>query len=157
MAYTSGINLAHYWLQLYNGVSGIIDDQFNLADDGIVGTPTNGLNFVYVPTPGIQNGAPDGVALVFRPVAPTILQLLSYEGTFTATVGDAAGMDSTDIGVEEASTTPVGHSLQLKGEGCMPEDFEWEDPMTATKGVVNTNLTPDGCTKSAKAGKMKRV
>jgi uncharacterized protein len=61
-------------------------------------------------TDGVQNGAPDGVALVDPDGA--VIEFLSYEGTLTAADGPAQGMTSTDIGVSETGTTLVGHSLQ---------------------------------------------
>jgi len=63
----------------------------------------------------IQNGAPDGLALVDD--TTTIAQFLSYEGTFDATDGSALDMTSTEIPVTEGSSTPVGGSLQLTGTG----------------------------------------
>ena len=58
---------------------------------------------------GLQNGSPDGVALV----APDggVAAFLSYEGVFTAADGPAVGLTSTDIGAEESSDAPVGRSL----------------------------------------------
>jgi len=49
----------------------------------------------------IQNGAPDGLALVDD----------------NATDGSALDMTSTEIPVTEGSSTPVGGSLQLTGTG----------------------------------------
>ena len=89
---------------------------------------------------GIQNGPADGLALV-DVAANEALQLLSYEGTFTANEGIAAGLTSTDIGVEEPTTTPVGHSLQLSGEGGAYDDFAWQEPASATFGACNNNQT----------------
>ena len=54
---------------------------------------------------GIQNGSPDGIALVN---GSTVLEFISYEGTFTATNGPATGMTSTDVGVSEPTSSPVG-------------------------------------------------
>ena len=48
---------------------------------------------------------------------------------------------STDIGVEETSSTPVGYSLQLKGEGSFFEDFEWAEAASNTFGSVNNDQT----------------
>jgi hypothetical protein len=49
--------------------------------------------------------------------AGAVIEFLSYEGTHTATDGPAAGMTSTDLGVFEPSTTPVGRSLQRRPDG----------------------------------------
>lgn len=58
------------------------------------------------------------------------MQFLSYEGSFTAVDGPAIGLTSTDIGVAETNTTPVGQSLQLI-------DGNWTGPTNETKGEVN--------------------
>ena len=53
---------------------------------------------VDVPASGIQNGSPDGLALVDGD--GTVLEFLSYEGAMTrAPAGPPPGMTSTDIGV----------------------------------------------------------
>ncbi|MDY7076097.1 MAG: lamin tail domain-containing protein [Chloroflexota bacterium] len=53
-------------------------------------------------------------------------------------------MTSTDIGVAEGSSTPVGHSLQLEGTGSIYEDFAWAAPAASTFGAVNTGQTFSG-------------
>jgi predicted extracellular nuclease len=68
----------------------------------------------------------------------TVVQFLSYEGTFTAVGGAANGMLSVDIGVSENGTEPLGRSLQLSGNGQFYEDFTWNAPAVATFGAVNT-------------------
>jgi hypothetical protein len=47
-------------------------------------------------------------------------------------------MTSVDIGVSEGSSTPVGDSLQLTGNGTEYGDFSWTTPDTATQNSVNT-------------------
>ena len=49
------------------------------------------------------------VALV--DAAGNVVEFLSYEGTMTALGGPADGRTSTDIGVAEPSSTPIGQSL----------------------------------------------
>src|SRR5690606_18514971 len=68
-----------------------------------------------------------------------VVQFLSYEGTFTASNGPAAGMTSIDIGVAEANTAPAGTSLQLRGAGSVYADFEWADSATRTFGTCNND------------------
>jgi hypothetical protein len=113
-------------------LSGTIPDQ----DDGY-----GALVFTY-PSNGIQNGSPDGIALV----APgdVVVQLLSYEGTFTAVGGPADGLASTDIGVQEGSSTPVGDSLRLVGTGTSYEDFAWNAPAANSYGAVNAGQSFGG-------------
>ncbi len=69
------------------------------------------------------------------------MQFLSYEGAFFAADGPAEDVMSTDIGVSETSSTPWGHSLQLRGVGATYEDFTWASPAPDTFGAVNTGQT----------------
>lgn len=112
-----------------NGLSGPLAD----AGDGY------GFTTVTYPANGLQNGSPDGVALVNA--AGEVVQFLSYEGTFTAANGPASGLTSTDIGVAEGSATPVGFSLQLTGTGKTYQDFTWAAASDDSFGSVNTNQT----------------
>ncbi|HBX67606.1 MAG TPA: hypothetical protein DEG32_16150 [Balneolaceae bacterium] len=73
-----------------------------------------------------------------------LIQFLSYEGTFTATDGPAQDIESTDIGIEESGTAPVGNSLSLAGTGSGYADFSWENTESNTKGSINTNQTIEG-------------
>src|SRR6185295_22499 len=106
----AGTNLTGWSLVLYNGAGGAPYDTKALS--GIIPNQQAGfgtLHFTY-PVNGIQNGSPDGMALVN---GATVVQFLSYEGTFAATDGPANGMTSVDIGVAENGTEPVGRSLRL--------------------------------------------
>ncbi len=89
------------------------------------------------PVNGIQNGEPDGLALV-KP-DDTVVLFLSYEGVITAVDGPANGLTSTDIGVAEGGSTPVGYSLQLSGAGDSYADFTWQAPAASSPGAVNNN------------------
>lgn len=148
IAGVAGTDLSGYTLVLYNGsntpgaaptystvnLSGVIDDEGQ-------GYGAVAFNF---PANGLQNGASDGVALI----APdgTVIQLLSYEGTFTAAAGTpAAGMTSTDIGVLEGGSDPIGQSLQLIGNGASAADFDWQAPATSSFGSLNAGqaIIPD--------------
>ena len=102
---------------------------------------SNGYGFRIYAIASIQNGAPDGVALVDD---GTPVQFLSYEGSFEATDGPLVGVLSTDIGVAEPGDTPVGHSLQLGGTGDTYGDFangSWQAAAAETPGLVNTGQT----------------
>lgn len=134
----AGTNLTGWSLVLYNGTGGAVYN--TLALTGTIPDQQNGfgtLSFTY-PVNGIQNGSPDGIALVN---GSTVVQFLSYEGTFTAVGGPANGLLSTDIGVQEAGTEPVGQSLQLTGTGTTYGNFTWAVPTTATFGQINTGQT----------------
>lgn len=133
----AGTDLTGYSLVLYNGAGGAVYDTRDLT--GVIADQQNGfgtLAFSY-PVNGIQNGAPDGIALAN---GSTLLQFLSYEGSFVGVGGPADGVTSMDIGLAEGSATPVGFSLQLIGTGTMYEDFTWA-ALAETPGMVNTGQT----------------
>jgi hypothetical protein len=135
----AGTDLAGWNLLLYNGNGGAVYTTTPLT--GVIPNQQNGfgtLSFSY-PTNGIQNGAPDGLALVDP--GNSVIQFLSYEGTFTAVGGAADGLLSTDIGVDESSSTPVGDSLQLIGVGSSFWDFSWSFQAPNTFGTINTGQT----------------
>ncbi|WP_432511282.1 ExeM/NucH family extracellular endonuclease [Kineococcus sp. SYSU DK001] len=94
---------------------------------------------VEFPVDGLQNGAPDAVALVAADGA--VLELLSYEGVLTAVGGPADGLTSTDVGVAESGTTPAGQSLQrsVDASGALV----WSRPAPATRGALNTAAPGD--------------
>ncbi|RMG94041.1 MAG: ExeM/NucH family extracellular endonuclease [Chloroflexi bacterium] len=135
----AGTDLTGWSLVLYNGSTGLTYSTTTL--NGTIPNQQNGFGTVSIsyPTNGIQNGAPDGIALV--DATNTVVQFLSYEGTFTAGDGPAAGMTSMDIGVSESSSTAAGDSLQLTGTGSTYEDFTWASAMPNTFGAVNTGQT----------------
>jgi predicted extracellular nuclease len=140
VAAPAGTDLSGWSLVLYNGSGGA--PYSTIALTGSVADAGQGVGFVAVDTVGLQNGSPDGVALIDP--ADTVVDFLSYEGTLTAVGGPADGMTSTDIGVSEASSTPVGASLQLTGAGTTAPDFSWTGPIAATPGAVNTGQSFDG-------------
>lgn len=140
IAGTAGIDLANYTLVLYNGAGGASYNTLVLG--GIIPNQANGFGTVCFnyPANGIQNGSPDGIALVQNP-GNMVLQFLSYEGVFAATDGPANGMNSTDIGVSENGTNAIGTSLYLTGNGDEYADFTWTGPLAATNCGVNTGQT----------------
>ena len=116
----AGTDLAGWSVVLYNGNGGAAYGTQSLS--GALPDQAGGLGTASVPATGLQNGDPDGLALVDATGA--VVQFLSYEGTFTAKDGPAAGRASTDIGVAENGTA-TGTSLQLTGTGRGPADFTW--------------------------------
>jgi len=136
--------LSDFSLVLYNGSGGASYDTKTL-NQFTVGSTVSGYTFYYYPYPvnGIQNGAPDGLALAYQGNLVSG-QFLSYEGTFTATNGPANGATSVDMGVAETSSTPVGQSLQLGGSGGAYAAFTGEGPETETPGNLNLNQTLTG-------------
>jgi len=138
----AGTDLTGWSLVLYNGNGGTVYDTDALS--GVISDQSNGFGFAVLnyPVNGLQNGSPDGVALV--DASSQVVQFLSYEGSFVAVGGPADGMTSTDIGVTEGSSTPVGASLQLTGTGTTYSDFTWTAPQTSTFNNVNTGQTFGG-------------
>lgn len=133
----AGTDLSGWSVLFYNGSNGGLYGTTALS--GIVPDQGAGFGTVSFARSGIQNGAPDGLALIDDGLA--VIQFLSYEGSLTATDGPAAGQSSTDIGVSEPGTTPVGDSLQLSGTGTMSGDFTWNAAQPNTFGAVNTGQT----------------
>jgi len=129
----SSIDLTDWSLRLYNGKDGKEGKLFSLGNWSYTDPITN-FSFLTVDVKGIQNGSPDGIAL-FEGI--NLVQFLSYEGSFTATTGDAIGIASEDIGVLELSNTPVGFSLQLTGQGQKYSDFTWASPQQSTFDGIN--------------------
>lgn len=124
----AGTDVSQMVIQLYNGANGS-----NYASTAVAPYPmtTDGSYDYYViaaSSNGIQNGSPDGLALVD---GGTVIEFLSYEGTFTATGGAADGLTSTDIGVAEGGDTPIGYSLQRN------EDGTWRMAEPETRGAAN--------------------
>ena len=136
----AGTSLAGWSVVLYNGTDG--KSYATLPLSGTVANQCNGYGTIAVAATGIQNGAPDGVALVNASGA--LVQLLSYEGTFTATNGPASGHASTAIPQSETSSTAAGTSLQLAGSGSHYADFTWQASRTSSFGACNTGQTPSG-------------
>lgn len=131
----ANVVLSGWKVVLYNGKDGKTYRTLDL--EGIIPDQSNGFGTVAFLIPGIQNGAPDGIALVSS--EGDVTQFLSYEGSFTANNGPASGMVSTDIGVSETSSTPAGESLQLAGEGTKYSDFTWQAPQVSTANAINVN------------------
>jgi hypothetical protein len=138
-------DLTGWSIVLYNGGSGTAYNTINLS--GSIPSQQGGMGTVFFPISTIQNGAPDGMALVPPAGTETIPGtdyegplFYSYEGSFTATDGPANGLTSVDIVVSEFET-PLGQSLQLAGTGNYYTDFVWQSPMDSTFGQVNTGQT----------------
>lgn len=121
LAGSAGTSLEGYSLVFYNGGNGQTYRTINLK--GVLPDQTNGFGAVFFGISGIQNGGPDGVALIDD--TSGLVQFLSYEGSFVATNGAAAGITSTDIGIAQDGTAAVGQSLQLIGTGLQYADFTW--------------------------------
>jgi len=134
LAGPAGFDLTGWQVLAYNGGNGQV--YASATWSGTIPNQSGGFGTAARDIVGLQNGSPDGLALVDP--SGTVVQFLSYEGSFTATDGAAAGMGSTDIGVFESGSTPNGWSLQLGGSGTSYDDFAWQGVQAHTKGAVNT-------------------
>ena len=137
----AGTDLSSWSIVLYNGNGGALYNTISLS--GTIADQENGFGTLAFPISGIQNGSPDGIALVN---GSTVIQFLSYEGSFTAVGGPANGMVSIDIGVTEPSSTPAGFSLQLTGSGTTAAEFLWAPAQAHTFGAINAgqSFVPGG-------------
>ncbi|WP_298460996.1 ExeM/NucH family extracellular endonuclease [uncultured Cellulomonas sp.] len=132
----AGTSSAGLSVVLYNGSGGASYATLGLAP---VSAPADAPVVVTVDGPAIQNGSPDGMALVRDGV---VLEFLSYEGTFTATGGPAAGATSTDIGVSETGSEPAGQSLS-RALDPSSDALVWSGPAAATRGAVNGTVVTE--------------
>ena len=126
----AGLNVAGWSIALYNQTGGVT--YATIALSGVIPDQCSGRGTLSFAAPGLQNGPADGLALV-KPGA--VVEFLSYEGTLTATNGPAAGMTSTDIGVDEEGNEPLGRSLQKDNAG-------WYGPVASSFGACNVRPAP---------------
>ncbi|MEP7142288.1 MAG: GEVED domain-containing protein [Ferruginibacter sp.] len=91
----AGTNLSGWKLILYDGASGLVYNTTNLSGTIATICGSYGVIVISYPVNSIQDGSPDGVALVNA--GGQVVEFLSYEGSFTATDGPAIRMTSTDI------------------------------------------------------------
>jgi len=133
--YTS-YTLSDFVVTLYNGSDGGTYGTHNLNTFviGSIDPSDNSFRYFSKAIAGIQNGEPDGFSLSYQ---GSIIQFLSYEGSFTATNGIANGLTSTDIGVSQDGSEPVGSSLGLTGSGTQYSDFTWTAFTDDTPGLPN--------------------
>lgn len=134
-------NLADIAVLLYNGSNGAVYKTINLGGNTFSLQSThNGYRMLVadLSTATIQNGSPDGIAVVNQATGE-VLQFLSYEGTFAATSGAASDMTSKDISVSQTDGESIGESaLGLTGSGGVERDFIWQKIVGPySKGLPN--------------------
>jgi len=132
----SGTDLNGWNIEFYNGNNSLVYATMSLS--GIIPNLENSRGAIWFLKSGIQDG-PDGIALI-DPLG-NVIQFLSYKGIITAADGTANGLTSTDIGVTEDNTVPLGHSLQLTGTGVYYNDFSWASAATSTQDSRNNSQT----------------
>ncbi len=133
----SGVDLSLLEVELVNGSNGTVYGT-HAVSTFTAGDLVSGYQFYSKAIMGIQNGAPDGLALASN---GSLLEFLSYEGTFTATGGSANGVTSTNVGVSEPSSTPVGASIARTGSGSSGSDFTFANDSNDTPGQLNNSQT----------------
>jgi hypothetical protein len=135
----AGYNLDGWRVLGYDGSNG--HSYVTVPLSGTIPSEQAAHGTLWFPVAGdtFQNGPADGLALV--DAQGQVLQLLSYEGAFTALDGPAWALGSTDIGVSETGSTPAGSSLALQGAGSSYSSFTWAGPFAATPGSKNTGQT----------------
>ena len=85
----AGTDVNGWSIVLYNGSGGAVYRTDLLAPTIPATCDGRGVLVVNYPVNGIQNGSPDGLALV--DAGGAVVEFLSYEGTFTAVGGPANG------------------------------------------------------------------
>jgi DNA/RNA endonuclease G (NUC1) len=128
-------DLTGWSVVLYNGNGGASYDTRVLTQTIPDMCAGRGVVVLRYEQDGIQNGSPDGLALVNA--GGTVVEFLSYEGPMVASNGPAAGMTSTNIVVSQSSA-PLFQTLQRRPSG------HWEGPKPSTLGGCygSTPVTP---------------
>jgi endonuclease/exonuclease/phosphatase family metal-dependent hydrolase len=138
-------------LVLYNGSNGQSLATHTLDTFAAGAITTSGHRLFSKLISGIQNDM-EGMAVV---VGGNVTHFISYEGSFTAANGPAAGMTSEDIVVSQQITEAAGVSaLGLVGNGGSSGNFTWTkfaDTIPHSPGqsnnsqtFVNSNAPPQG-------------
>jgi len=94
-------------------------------------TISNSEQYITIPVPGIENGTPDGIALVCN---GGLMEFISYGGSFMATNGIAVNQNSSDIVSLESDTTLSTQSLKLNDGNV------WIGPSPNSFSSLNSGL-----------------
>ena len=131
----AGTPLNGWYIAFYNGHPNKRSVYATLRLKGELPNQCHGFGTLAFPHPKIQNGAPDGLALI-NPFGE-VRQFLSYGGEFRAASGPADTSISQDIGVSESQQTSVDTSLQLMGNGHLAKDFTWAKELPRSPNACN--------------------
>lgn len=142
----AGTDLAGWTVVLYNGNGGVPYDTLELT--GVLTDQCGGRGTAWTWALGLQNGAPDGLALV-NP-RDSVVEFLTYEGTFTATAGVAQGVTPVAIPLGQEPAPAIGQSLHRDATGTWslrPANFGYCYGVTPpTQNIVSftgrTNADP---------------
>ena len=122
-----GQNVDLVTLELYNGGNGAVYHTASLANYD-VSSSADGFDFYVIDDIHLKDGSPDRMALAYD---WTVIEFLSYEGTFSASNGTAEGLTAYDIGVSEPEFGLAGYFLQRNIDGT------WFDPSPKICGESN--------------------
>ena len=133
VTFPAGSSATGWTVELYNGSGGARYDSDLLVPNA------NGVAVVtYAGT--LQNGSPDGIALIDPTGA--VAEFLSYEGVMTGSSHAALGRTSTDIGVSEAGTEAIGMTLSRR-YNTETQALQWLGSEPSTHGEPNSTYTPE--------------
>src|SRR5262245_23258257 len=143
IAGVAGTDVTGWTIVRYNGSNGApytSPGAIPVLSGTIPNSTGTGFGFLLftLPQDGLQNGSPDGIALVDN--LGHVVEFISYEGTITATSGPAAGMTSVDVGVAESGTAN-GTSIPRPGTGDGSADFGFTLATDDTPGSINIGQT----------------
>src|SRR5689334_21849937 len=152
VSFPTGTSLTGWSVVLYNGSGGASYDTKSLAGPAVASCGAGSSRSIVVlsyPSNGIQNGNPDGMALVDPNGA--VVEFLSYEGTFAATNGPANGMTSVDIIASENGTEGTLNSLARSSSDVWTSGAETfgvcnDDGAIVVGPVANVTVTPTPAT-----------
>ena len=128
----AGTDVNGWKVIFYNGSNSAPYD--SVAFTGTIPATCTTRGVISIARAGIQNGDPDGMALI--DAGRNVIEFLSYEGVITGVGGPANGMVSRDIGVREAGSEALGLSLHVNSAGT------WFADSPATFGACNDDTTP---------------
>jgi hypothetical protein len=141
---SQGTNLNNVIWWLYDGATGTSYANHALSTFSAGASANNYTVFsltgfaIQSGNPSGQPDSPDGWAIS---VNGAVVEFKSYEGTFTASAGVAAGLTSMDIGVRQNTGYPTQSSSQLQGTGNKASDFNWIVGQGPSYGQVNLGQT----------------
>ena len=145
----SGDIPSDYVVEFYNGNGGTIyETTLDLTMANTISAPisvidggaTEVVTLYSFDVPNIQNGAPDGFAIVNATTSSVVDGLLySYEGTFTANDGTANGLTSVALAADEGAAIDAGGSVGVTGDGFGANQFGPSSfaALTASPGAAN--------------------
>lgn len=130
----AGTDLTGWKVQLVNGNGNAVyrtDTLTATVGDQVSGWGTAVLTYPTSSGGVVQNGSPDGVALL--DAAGSVVEFISYEGPMTASLGTpATTVSSAETGAAvESNATAGDQTLQRQVDGS------WTGPVANTKGVPN--------------------